>query len=116
MDNLVDHLHIGERAFFIISPGLLGMLPMPVRALLSAPLLAKGSKTSIKDSTKVAINVWYRRIFILIYPLAPALIAAAKIAGLDVYRIIPYLLPGFLLTFIVGFQFWIWQFASGNRM
>lgn len=116
MDDLVDHLHIGERAFFVISPGLLGMLPMPGGALLSAPLLAKGSKTPISDSKKVAINVWYRHVFILIYPLAPALIASAKIAGLDVYRIIPYLIPGFLLSFVIGFQFWIRHLSGGDRM
>jgi len=112
MDALVDHLHIGERAFFILSPALLGLLPMPGGALLSAPLLARGSKTSISGSVKVAVNVWFRHILLLVYPLAPALIASAKIAGLDVYRIIPYLLPGFVLAVIIGYHFWI-QHLSG---
>lgn len=112
MDALVDHLHIGERAFFILSPALLGLLPMPGGALLSAPLLARGSKTSISGVVKVAINVWFRHILLLVYPLAPALIASAKIAGLDVYRIIPYLLPGFVLTVGIGYHFWIRQLAG----
>ncbi len=114
MDALVDHLHIGERAFFIISPALLGLLPMPGGALLSAPLLAKGSKSSVSGTVKVAVNVWFRHILLLVYPLAPALIASAKIAGLDVYRIIPYLLPGFVLTVVIGYQFWI-QHLSGTE-
>ena len=112
MDDLVDHLHVGERAFFILSPALLGMLPMPGGALLSAPLLAKGSKTPITDAVKVAINVWFRHILFFIYPLAPALIASAKIAGLDVYRIILYLVPAFLVTLIIGYQFWIRQLSG----
>lgn len=107
MDALVEHLHVGERTFFMLSPALLGMLPMPGGALLSAPLLAKGETTSITNADKVAINVWFRHILFFIYPLAPALIASAKIAGLDVYRIILYLIPGFLLTLYIGYRFWV---------
>ncbi len=109
MDALVEHLHVGERAFFMLSPALLGMLPMPGGALLSAPLLARGGTTAISDADKVAINVWFRHILFFIYPLAPALIASAKIAGLDVYRIIFYLIPGFLLTLYIGYGFWVRQ-------
>ncbi len=115
MENLVQHLHIGERAFFVASPALLGLLPMPGGALLSAPLLNKGSKTPVTDSVKVAVNVWFRHVFILIYPLAPALIASAKIAGLDVYTIIPFLIPGFIVMFLIGYHFWIHRLSGGVR-
>ncbi|MEE8593926.1 MAG: DUF401 family protein, partial [Candidatus Bipolaricaulota bacterium] len=38
MDRLVANLRIGIRPFLALGPGLLGMLPMPGGALLSAPL------------------------------------------------------------------------------
>jgi len=41
MAELVSNLRIGRRAFLASSPALLGMLPMPGGALLSAPLVER---------------------------------------------------------------------------
>ena len=104
MDRLVANLRIGIRPFLALAPGLLGMLPMPGGALLSAPLVERGAGHAPSD-VKAAANVWFRHVLLLVYPLGPALIASAKIAGLEVYDAIPYLIPAFLLTAFLGYFF-----------
>ncbi len=104
IDDLVNNLRIGKKALLALSPAMMGLLPMPGGALLSAPLLEKGGK-DVDGKIKVAINVWFRHLLILIYPLSPALIASAKIASLGVYQIILYLLPGFGLALLLGYVF-----------
>ena len=104
MDRLVANLRIGIRPFLALSPGLLGMLPMPGGALLSAPLIERGAGHAPAD-IKAAANVWFRHALLLVYPLGPALIASAKIAELEVYNAIPYLIPAFLLTLGLGYVF-----------
>ena len=104
MDRLVANLRIGIRPFLALAPGLLGMLPMPGGALLSAPLVERGAGHAPAD-VKAAANVWFRHVLLLVYPLGPALIASAKIAGLEVYDAIPYLIPAFLLTAVLGYLF-----------
>jgi integral membrane protein (TIGR00529 family) len=104
MDRLVTNMRIGQKAFLALSPALLGMLPMPGGALLSAPLVEKGAPHAAPD-VKAAANVWFRHALLLVYPLGSALIASAKIAGLDVYRVIPFLAPAFLLTLFLGYVF-----------
>jgi len=104
MEELVSNLRIGRRAFLAVSPALLGMLPMPGGALLSAPLVERGGG-SLDGATKVAVNVWFRHILYLVYPLGPTLIASAKVAGLEVYRVIPYLAPFLLLSLLLGYWF-----------
>jgi len=52
---------------------------------------------------KAAANVWFRHVQLLIYPLSSSLIAGAKIAGLEVYGVIPYMIPAFLLSLAVGY-------------
>ena len=104
MDRLVRNLRIGSRPFLALSPALLGMLPMPGGALLSAPMVERGAATTAPD-VKAAANVWFRHVLLLIYPLGPALIASAKIAGLDVYAVIPYLVPAFALSVGLGIVF-----------
>jgi len=104
MDRLVANLRIGVRPFLVLGPGLLGMLPMPGGALLSAPLIERGAGHAPAD-IKAAANVWFRHVLLLVYPLGPALIASAKIAGLELYGVIPYLAPAFVLSLLLGYVF-----------
>ncbi len=106
MDDLVNNLRIGKKKFLMFSPALIGMLPMPGGALLSAPLVEKGG-IGVNPENKAALNVWFRHAFLLIYPLSAFLIVSTKIAGLDVYTVLPYLLPFFIFTVLLGYIFFL---------
>ncbi len=106
IDGLVNNLRIDKKYLLASSAALMGLLPMPGGALLSAPIVEKGG-VGVPGDLKAAINNWFRHLFILIYPLSPALIASAKIADLDVYRAVTYLLPCFLLALILGYVFFL---------
>ena len=112
MDRLVENLRIGVRPFLAFAPALLGMLPMPGGTLLSAPLIERAAGHTAPD-VKAAANVWFRHVLLLVYPLGPALIASARVASLDVYAVIPYLVPAFLITIAVGYLFLLRR-ASGR--
>ena len=113
MDVMVQNIRIGRKAFLAFSPALLGMLPMPGGALLSAPFVDKASDKKAKNETKVAINVWFRHVLFLIYPLSPALIASAKIAKLEVYTVLLYLFPAFIFSILLGYLFWLRNIRGG---
>jgi uncharacterized protein len=102
MDRLVENLRIGRKPFLAMAPALLGMLPMPGGALLSAPLVERGAGDLPAD-LKTAANVWFRHGLLLVYPLGSSLIASVAIASLDLYGAILYLLPAFLVTLIIGY-------------
>jgi len=104
MGDLVKNMRIGKKPFLVFSPALLGMLPMPGGALLSAPMVEE-SGGELSGDNKAALNVWFRHVLFFIYPLATALIASVKIAGLEVYGVLPYLLPFFVVSLITGYYF-----------
>lgn len=106
MDDLVNNLRIGKKPFLMFSPAMIGMLPMPGGALLSAPLVEKGG-AGVNPENKAALNVWFRHAFLLIYPLSAFLIVSAKIANLKVYTVLPYLLPFFVFTVLLGYLFFL---------
>lgn len=106
IDDLVNNLRIGKRGLLALSPAIMGLLPMPGGALLSAPILEKGG-AGVADDLKVAINDWFRHLFILIYPLSSELIASAKIASLSVYSAMVYLLPTFFFAILLGYVFFV---------
>ncbi len=106
MDDLVNNLRIGKKGLMALSPALMGLLPMPGGALLSAPILEKGGE-GVSADLKVAINDWFRHLFVMIYPLSSALIASAKIADLNVYIAALYLLPTCAFALFLGYMFFV---------
>jgi len=101
MDDLVNNLKMRRKSFLMFGPAFLGMLPMPGGALLSAPLVLRAG-LDISDDKYTAINVWFRHTLILIYPLG-ALLVTTKMANLNLYTAMLYLIPGFLLMVFLGY-------------
>jgi integral membrane protein (TIGR00529 family) len=106
MDDLVNNLRIGRKGLMALSPAIMGLLPMPGGALLSAPILEKGGE-GVPNDLKVAINDWFRHLFVMIYPLSSALIASAKISDLSVYTAMLYLMPTFVFALFLGYIFFV---------
>lgn len=105
MDSLVHNLRLKRKTFLSLTPAMVGLLPMPGGALLSAPIV-KGGGGKVPDDLKSAINVWYRHIFVLIYPLA-TLLPICKIANINVYQGALYAFPGFIVLWGLGHFFLI---------
>jgi integral membrane protein (TIGR00529 family) len=102
---LVQNLRIGKKGSLMLSPAIFGMLPMPGGALLSAPMVERTGE-GVKSDMKAVINVWFRHLLIFVYPLG-ALLPTTKMANLNLYREIPYLIPFFFVIFILGYLFMI---------
>ncbi len=110
MDALMDNMRIPRRAFVGVSPALMGMLPMPGGALLSAPLVERAG--GAPPDVRAAANVWFRHALLLVYPLSASLITAAKLADLEVWQVLPYQLPALALTVALGYVFFLRQFTG----
>lgn len=92
-----------RKAIFAAAPAIFGLLPIPGGALLSAPFLERVGGGRPED--RAAANVWFRHVFLFVYPVSSALIAAAKLAGTEVWRVLPYQLPWAVLAGLLG---WAW--------
>ncbi|MGC9529942.1 MAG: DUF401 family protein [Candidatus Bipolaricaulaceae bacterium] len=111
MESLVENLRIGRRAFVGAAPAILGMLPMPGGALLSSPLLERAG--GAPGPLRAAANVWFRHVLLLVYPISSSLIASTKLAGLDVWAVIPYQVPALLLAAALGYAFLLRSVRGG---
>ena len=100
---LIRSLNMHSKTFLFIAPAFMGMLTMPGGALLSAPVIANVGSGATK-ADYAAVNVWFRHILVMIYPLA-GLLATTKMAGIDLYTEVLYLTPGFLLLTLLGYIF-----------
>lgn len=103
IQELIQSLNMRNKTFLALAPAFMGMLPMPGGALLSAPVIARVGRNT-PPSAYAVINVWFRHILILIYPLG-ALLATTKMAGLNLYLEVLLLIPGFLVLSFLGYYF-----------
>lgn len=106
IDDLINNVRFSRRYVLPFSAALMGLLPMPGGALLSAPIVDQAGE-GVSGELKALINVWYRHLFILIYPLEPALIVATRMSDLDIYVAILYIVPFAILAALLGYWFFL---------
>jgi len=103
IESLVQNLRIGKRGTLMTGPAVFGMLPIPGGALLSAPLVERAGE-DVDDTLKTQINVWFRHLLMFVYPLGE-LLPTTKMANLNLYKQIIYMLPFLVFSLILGYAF-----------
>lgn len=104
LERMTNSLNINRKLFLIISPAFVGLMPIPGGALLSCPLI-KRAGDDISSEQYVAINLWFRHIFIIIYPLGTTLLICAKMADISLYSAVLYLSPVPIIMGVIGYFF-----------
>ncbi len=97
---------LSPRGILIAMPSILGLLPVPGGALLSAPIVKRqGDAIKMSRELQMSINLWYRHIGFMVYPLSTTLIVLAGLSGIDIYTLILYQIPLFIISFAMGYIF-----------
>jgi len=101
MEELLKSLSkkLSYRWIVVAIPSLLGMLPVPGGALMSAPLINKPGE---EKSELPFINLWYRHIWFIILPIATPLVIISELSGVNVYKLILMQFPVFLISFFIA--------------
>jgi|SRR5690554_363047 integral membrane protein (TIGR00529 family) len=103
---LLQRLKKRKKIYLMLTPLLFGLLPIPGGALLSCPLI-KGVDSDISGARYVAINLWFRHLLVIVYPLSSSIIIAAQLAGLSIAQAILSMSPVAVIMFVVGYLFLI---------
>lgn len=85
-------------------PAVLGLLPVPGGALLSAPIIDSESGDLSSDK-KAYINIWFRHVIFPIYPLTQSLVVTAAVTGVPLLSIITFQIPVIVTMIAVGYLF-----------
>ncbi|MBY9002381.1 MAG: DUF401 family protein [Candidatus Lokiarchaeota archaeon] len=99
---LINKLRVSNKISLMLSPAIFGLLPVAGGALMSAPIVDQIDPT-LSSHKKVSINVWYRHVLLLIYPLSSAILVASSLSGLALYNIIIALIIPFFGMFAIGY-------------
>ena len=102
MMEMIQKMRISKKSSLMMIPALFGLLPVPGGALMSAPIVQQIDSEE-EANTKVSINVWYRHMLIMVYPLSSALIIASKLININLYILVLGLVPSLILMWLIGY-------------
>ena len=102
MMEMIQKMRISKKSSLMMIPALFGLLPVPGGALMSAPIVQQIDSEE-EANTKVSINVWYRHMLIMVYPLSSALIIACKLININLYILVLGLVPSLIIMWLIGY-------------
>ena len=115
LDQMLSSLNIlikDNRLLASLLPSLIGMLPVPGGAILSAPMVEEvGNKLQLSPSRMCGVNMFFRHIWYLIFPLFPAVILALEMSGVPLGTFLLLNLPATIITLGISF-FWLFRGVS----
>ncbi len=105
IESIISNLRHRTREEGVLAaiPAVFGLLPVPGGALMSAPMIdGEGKRLGVSKSGRVFLNLWFRHIGFLIFPLAPPLLLIAHKSSVALHSLILFQVPIFLGALIVG--------------
>jgi integral membrane protein (TIGR00529 family) len=93
-----------------VLPAIIGFLPVPGGALMSAPIVdSEIEKLKLTPEKKSYINLWFRHTIFPVYPVSQILIATAALTNVSMFLIISRQIPVVIVMIIIGFLIAFWK-------
>ncbi len=84
----LESLVANTKLVLMVLPAVIGLLPMPGGALVSAPMVEEvGAKRGLSPEIKTAMNYWFRHVWEYCFPLYPGIVLSAALLGVGLWRI-----------------------------
>jgi len=113
LKNLVDslqHLVKDYRLILAFIPALIGMIPMPVGAMFSAPMVkAVGERAGLSPEESTFVNYWFRHIWEFMFPIFSGIILFVGLLNVTFREVILVQSPLTIIAAIVGF---VWEYKN----
>ncbi len=92
------------RIIAMFTPAIMGLLPVPGGALMSIPIVDRvGDYLGLDHRRKLFINVWFRHVIFIVYPLSSVIILTAVLTNNSLWSIIYRQLPVAIVMIIIGY-------------
>jgi len=95
------------RVVIITMPFMIGLVPAPSGAILSAPFVEEvGNKAKMKPEKMMVLNYWFRHVTEYINPLMPGVILLLAIIGISFKELFFLNMPIMIFAFLLGYLFY----------
>jgi integral membrane protein (TIGR00529 family) len=99
----LEHLFKNVKVVLTIIPAMVGLLPMPGGAMMSAPMVEEiGKERALSPEIKTGMNYWFRHIFEFVFPLYPGIVMSATLLETTISKVVEAQFVLNLLMIIYG--------------
>ena len=99
-----------------ILPAVIGLLPVPGGALMSAPMVeAEANKLKLEKTRQTYVNIWFRHTIYPVYPMSQVLILTGALTGLSVISLIMRQVPVVIAMVAIGFLIGFWKVSAAKH-
>ncbi len=93
-----------DKIVSMTAPSIIGLLPMPGGALVSAPLVEKATaKMGMSNEFKTYLNYWFRHIWEFVWPIYAGLLLFEAMSGIALKTIVFHQAPYTILNILTGY-------------
>ncbi len=104
-----------DKIVSMTAPSIIGLLPMPGGALVSAPLVEKATdKMGMSNEFKTYLNYWFRHIWEFVWPIYAGLLLFEAMSGISLKVIIFHQAPYTILNILTGYIIVSYYLRSNN--
>ncbi len=101
--NSLNHILREKKRVAMVGPAIIGFLPMPGGALVSAPLVEETTKDlHLKSEFKTFMNYWFRHIWEFVWPIYAGLLLFQTMSGIPMKKIVLLQSPYTILNILSG--------------
>ena len=103
---------------FVVSvlPAVVGLLPVPGGALMSAPMVeAEANKLKLEKTRQSYVNIWFRHTIFPVYPMSQILILTGALTGLSVISLIMRQVPVVIAMIAMGYLIGFWKVSTTRQ-
>ncbi|MDH5482006.1 MAG: DUF401 family protein [Candidatus Bathyarchaeota archaeon] len=98
-----------------VIPAIIGFLPVPGGALMSAPIVdSEAEKLKFTPEKKAYVNLWFRHTIFPVYPISQLLITTAALTAIPMFLIILRQIPVVIVMIAVGCIFSFWKVSEAK--
>ncbi|MEN8223349.1 MAG: DUF401 family protein [Acidobacteriota bacterium] len=104
-----------DKIVSMTAPSIIGLLPMPGGALVSAPLVEKTTeKMDMNNEFKTYLNYWFRHVWEFVWPIYAGLLLFEAMSGITLKTIVFYQAPYTILNILTGYIIISYYLRSNN--
>ncbi len=99
-----------------ILPAVIGLLPVPGGALMSAPMVeAEANKLKLEKTRQTYVNIWFRHTIFPVYPMSQVLILTGALTGLSVISLVMRQVPVVIAMVAIGYLIGFWKVSEAKH-
>lgn len=111
----LENLIRSTKLLLMLLPALVGLLPMPAGAMMSAPMVEHlGTKRNLSSELKMVVNYWFRHILEFTWPLYLGVIFTASFLDISFRQVILAQIPLSLAMIVGGVLFCVRKIKVEN--